>query len=78
MVDAAGQSRTLELPRDGHAVTGIDLSADSIEVAERSKVAHPDTPGFGSLHCLCTEVNTWQTSAFFSLSRTVSRFTEKR
>jgi 2-polyprenyl-3-methyl-5-hydroxy-6-metoxy-1,4-benzoquinol methylase len=25
---------TLELARDGHAVTGIDLSADSIEVAE--------------------------------------------
>jgi 2-polyprenyl-3-methyl-5-hydroxy-6-metoxy-1,4-benzoquinol methylase len=51
---------TLELARDGHAVTGIDLSADIIEVAERSKAAHPDTPGFGSLRYLCTDVNTWQ------------------
>lgn len=51
---------TLELARDGHAVTGIDLSADSIEVAERSKAAHPDTPGFGSLRYLSTDVNTWQ------------------
>lgn len=52
---------SLELARDGHAVTGIDLSAESIEVAERSKTAHPDIPGFGSLHYLCTDVNTWQT-----------------
>ena len=51
---------TLELARDGHAVTGIDLSADSIEVAERSKAAHPDSPGFGHLRYLCTNVNIWQ------------------
>ena len=51
---------TLELARDGHNVTGIDLSADSIEVAKRSKVAHPDPPGFGRLRYLCTDVNTYQ------------------
>ena len=51
---------TLELARDGHDVTGIDLSADIIEVAERSRAAHPDSPGFGSLRYICTDVNTWQ------------------
>ncbi len=49
---------TLELARDGHDVIGIDLSADIIEVAERSKAAHP--PGLGSLRYFCTDVNTWQ------------------
>ncbi len=53
---------SLELARDGHEVIGIDLSADIIEVAERSKAAHPDPPGFGSLRYLCTDVNTYQTS----------------
>ncbi len=51
---------TLEFARDGHDVTGLDLSADIIEVAERSKAAHPDPPGFGSLRYLCTDVNTYQ------------------
>jgi ubiquinone/menaquinone biosynthesis C-methylase UbiE len=51
---------SLELARDGHDVTGIDLSADIIEVAERSKTTHSDPPGFGSLHYLCTDINTWQ------------------
>jgi ubiquinone/menaquinone biosynthesis C-methylase UbiE len=53
---------TLELARDGHDVTGLDLSADIIEVAERSKAAHPHPPGFGSLRYICTDVNTWQAS----------------
>ncbi len=51
---------TLELARDGHNVIGIDLSADIIEVAERSRAAHPDPPGFGNLRYLCTDVNTYQ------------------
>jgi ubiquinone/menaquinone biosynthesis C-methylase UbiE len=51
---------SLELAREGYDVIGIDLSADIIEVAERSKAAHPDPPGFGGLHYLCTDVNTWQ------------------
>ena len=51
---------SLELARDGHDVIGIDLSADIIEVAERSKAAHPHPPGFGGLRYLCTDVNTWQ------------------
>jgi 2-polyprenyl-3-methyl-5-hydroxy-6-metoxy-1,4-benzoquinol methylase len=38
---------TLELAISGHDVTGIDLSADIIEVAERSQAAHPAPPGFG-------------------------------
>jgi 2-polyprenyl-3-methyl-5-hydroxy-6-metoxy-1,4-benzoquinol methylase len=53
---------TLEIARDGHDVTGLDLSADIIEVAERSKAAHPGPPGFGSLRYICTDVNTWQAS----------------
>jgi ubiquinone/menaquinone biosynthesis C-methylase UbiE len=52
---------TLELARDGHEVIGIDLSPPIIEVAERSRAAHPDPPGFGSLRYICTDVNTWQT-----------------
>ncbi len=51
---------SLELARDGHDVLGIDVSPDIIEVAERSKAAHPDTPGFGRLRYLCMEVGTWQ------------------
>ncbi len=51
---------SLELARDGHEVIGIDLSQDIIEVAERSKSAHPDPPGFGSLRYICADVNTWQ------------------
>jgi ubiquinone/menaquinone biosynthesis C-methylase UbiE len=51
---------SLELARDGHDVIGIDLSQDIIEVAERSKTAHPDTAGFGSLRYICADVNTWQ------------------
>jgi len=50
----------LELARDGHKVLGIDVSPDIIEVAERSSAAHPQPPGFGSLHYLCADVNTWQ------------------
>jgi ubiquinone/menaquinone biosynthesis C-methylase UbiE len=51
---------SLELARDGHTVIGIDLSADILEVAERSKTTHPHTPGFGSLRYINTDVNTWQ------------------
>src|SRR5712692_8802806 len=51
---------SLELARDGHEVIGIDVSPDIIEVAERSRAAHPHAPGFGSLRYLCTDVNTWQ------------------
>jgi ubiquinone/menaquinone biosynthesis C-methylase UbiE len=51
---------TLELARDGHEVIGIDLSPEIIEVAERSRAAHPDPPGFGSLRYICTDVNTWR------------------
>lgn len=50
---------TLELARDGHDVIGIDLSQDIIEVAERTRGAHPDPTGFGSLHYICADVNTW-------------------
>ena len=52
----------LELARDGHDVTGIDVSPDIIEVAERSSAAHPQPTGFGSLRYLCADVNTWQAS----------------
>jgi len=51
---------SLELARDGHTVIGIDLSADILEVAERSKTAHPQPPGFGSLRYINADVNTWQ------------------
>jgi 2-polyprenyl-6-hydroxyphenyl methylase/3-demethylubiquinone-9 3-methyltransferase len=50
----------LELARDGHEVLGIDVSPDIIEVAERSRAAHSQPPGFGSLRYLCADVNTWQ------------------
>jgi len=50
---------TLELARDGHDVVGIDLSQDIIEVAERTRAAHPDSTGFRSLHYICADVNTW-------------------
>src|SRR5437870_6481209 len=53
---------SLELARDGHEVIGIDLSPDIIKVAERTRAAHADPSGFGSLRYLCTNVNTWQDS----------------
>src|SRR6266567_6073053 len=51
---------SLELARDDHEVIGIDISPDSIEVAERSRAAYPHPPGFGSLRYVCIDVNTWQ------------------
>jgi ubiquinone/menaquinone biosynthesis C-methylase UbiE len=53
---------SLELARVGHEVIGIDLSPGIIEVAQRTKEAHPHSPGFGSLRYICTDVNTYQTS----------------
>src|ERR1700687_2931501 len=51
---------SLELARDGHDVTGIDLSQDIIAVAERTKAEHPDMPGFEKLTYMCTDFAQWQ------------------
>jgi 2-polyprenyl-3-methyl-5-hydroxy-6-metoxy-1,4-benzoquinol methylase len=51
---------TLELARDGHEVIGIDLSPDILQVAERSRVAHAEPPGFGRLSYVCADIATWQ------------------
>jgi 2-polyprenyl-3-methyl-5-hydroxy-6-metoxy-1,4-benzoquinol methylase len=48
---------SLELARDGHDVLGLDLSQDIIEVAERTKDAHPDTAGFGRLRYICADIH---------------------
>jgi ubiquinone/menaquinone biosynthesis C-methylase UbiE len=73
---------SLELARDGHVVIGLDQSPEIIEVAERTKAAHPDTPGFGQLTYLCADFNTWQsTDASFDLvliARTLHHLTELR
>jgi ubiquinone/menaquinone biosynthesis C-methylase UbiE len=50
----------LELAREGHKVTGMDTSPTILEVAERSRAAHPDTAGFGSLTYACADITTWQ------------------
>ena len=50
---------SLELARAGHNVTGVDLSAEIIEVAERTKAAHPLT-GSGILTYQCADIRTWQ------------------
>ncbi|HEU5229330.1 MAG TPA: class I SAM-dependent methyltransferase [Ktedonobacteraceae bacterium] len=54
---------SLELARDGHEVIGLDLSQEIIEVAERTRKAHPPTPGFGTLTYVCADVRSWQAEA---------------
>lgn len=51
---------SLELARNGHDVTGIDMSQDIIKVAERTWAVHRDPVGFGKLNYLCTNFDTWQ------------------
>lgn len=70
----------LELARDGHEVIGLDRSNDIIEVAERTRAAHPDTPGFGKLMYLCIDFGIWQEAdASFDvvvINRTLHHLTE--
>ncbi len=40
---------TLELARYGHHMTGIDIAADAIEIAQATAATNPYTEGFGSL-----------------------------
>jgi 2-polyprenyl-3-methyl-5-hydroxy-6-metoxy-1,4-benzoquinol methylase len=51
---------SLELARDGHDVVGLDLSPEIIQVAERTRNAHPPTPDFGELTYYCADITTWQ------------------
>ncbi|HZO75831.1 MAG TPA: class I SAM-dependent methyltransferase [Ktedonobacteraceae bacterium] len=51
---------SLELARAGHDVTSVDLSPEIIEVAERTKAAHPLTAGGGTLTYQCADIRTWQ------------------
>ncbi len=53
---------TLELARDGHEVIGIDKSREIIEVAERSRVAHPDMAG--TLQYYCADFLQWEQASF--------------
>ncbi len=53
---------SLELARDGHEVIGLDRSSDIIKVAERTRAASPDTPGFGKLTYDCADFNEWQSA----------------
>ncbi|HEU5383744.1 MAG TPA: class I SAM-dependent methyltransferase [Ktedonobacteraceae bacterium] len=50
---------TLELARNGHTVVGLDQSPDILAVAEDTRKAHPDTPGFGQLDYVCAEIGAW-------------------
>lgn len=50
---------TLELARDGHAVVGLDQSQDILAVAEYTRKAHSETPGFGTLDYVCADMGTW-------------------
>jgi 2-polyprenyl-3-methyl-5-hydroxy-6-metoxy-1,4-benzoquinol methylase len=51
---------SLELARDGHEVIGLDQSKEILDMAERTRAAHPDTPGFGKLTYECANISTWQ------------------
>jgi SAM-dependent methyltransferase len=51
---------SLELARDGHNITGLDLSLEILEVAERTSAANAQQSGFGELNYLCTNFETWQ------------------
>ena len=50
---------SLALARAGHDVIGVDLSAEIITVAEKTKAAHPLT-GSGTLTYQCADIRTWQ------------------
>ena len=71
---------SLELARDGHEVIGLDRSPEIIEVAERTRKASSDTPGFGKLVYLYADFGTWQaTDTSFDLvviNRTLHHLTE--
>lgn len=54
---------SLELARAGHDVTGLDVSQEIIEMAERTKAAHASTPGCGTLTYMCADIETWQAAA---------------
>jgi SAM-dependent methyltransferase len=73
---------SLELARYGHEVIGLDRSNDIIEVAERTRAAHPDTLGFGKLTYFCTDFGSWQgADASFDLvviNRTLHHLTDLR
>lgn len=51
---------SLELARDGHEVIGLDKSKEIIEMAERTRAAHPITPGFGKLIYECADIGIWE------------------
>jgi ubiquinone/menaquinone biosynthesis C-methylase UbiE len=71
---------TLELARDGHEVIGLDRSNDIIEVAERTRAAHPATPGFGKLTYVSADFGLWESvDASFDLvviNRTLHHLTD--
>lgn len=57
---------SLELARAGLQVTGVDLSAASIEVADQYRQDNPFTDGFGSLEYICGDFDelTWPDGRF--------------
>jgi SAM-dependent methyltransferase len=54
---------SLELAREGHEVIGIDASAEALQIAERTRAAHPDPAGFGRLTYRCQDLFSWQAEA---------------
>ncbi len=73
---------SLELARDGHEVIGLDRSSDIIEMAERTRAAHPDTSGLGKLTYACEDFGTWASAdASFDLvviNRSLHHLTDLR
>jgi 2-polyprenyl-3-methyl-5-hydroxy-6-metoxy-1,4-benzoquinol methylase len=51
---------SLELARDGHEVIGLDTSQEMINVAERTRDAHPTPSDFGKLTYSCADITSWQ------------------
>jgi 2-polyprenyl-3-methyl-5-hydroxy-6-metoxy-1,4-benzoquinol methylase len=51
---------SLELARDGHTVIGLDKSQEIIEIAERTRDAHPTPSDFGKLTYYCADINSWE------------------
>jgi len=58
---------SLEMARDGHEVTGLDLSEDAIQVAERGRDQfnlEKSTPGL--LYYACADFNVWEAPLGYS------------
>ncbi|HEU5383137.1 MAG TPA: class I SAM-dependent methyltransferase [Ktedonobacteraceae bacterium] len=58
-IDCGNGYLSLELARGRHEVIGLDTSPEIINLAERSKQAHPAPSSFGKITYVCEDFHIW-------------------